>query len=39
MSLVHRVGYFYPIMGINMDKNGRNIFLPGRNGTNMVEIG
>ena len=28
---------FYPTMGRNMGKNGRNTFLPGRNGRNMVE--
>ena len=30
--------YFYPTMGRNMGKNGRNTFLPGRNGRNMVEM-
>ena len=29
--------YFYPTMDRNMGKNGRNTFLPGRNGRNMVE--
>ncbi len=30
--------YFYPTMGRNMGKNGRNTFLPGRNGRNRVEM-
>ncbi len=30
--------YFYPTVGRNMGKNGRNTFLPGRNGRNRVEM-